>query len=166
MKHLFTVLILAQVACPLWADDIYQYQDKNGTVVFTNKPVKNAKKINLPPITVYASPMTKKDFQAKSYTEPNGSNLSPAGIKQIYVKDKSANLGTNETGRRQILSEELAHERQGLEDAKSALKTAEQSMLPSEKNNPKQYHSRIQALQDAVTEHQKNIEILTAQLGN
>jgi len=142
------------------ADDIYQYTDKNGTTVYSNKPSKGAKKVNLPPITVYASPMTKADYNAKSYTDPTAKKV------KVVKNGSQQNLGTNETGRRQVLTEELNHEKLALEDAQKALDTAKQTKLDSEKNNPTQYQARIQALQDAVTEHQKNIDILSNQLGN
>lgn len=144
------------------ADDIYQYIDKSGTTVYSNKPVKGAKKVNLPPITVYASPMTKNDYNARSYTE--SSTRKNKTVKM--VTRQSVPAGTNEEGRNQILAEELEHEKQALEDARKALNTAKDTKLDSEKNNLAQYQDRIQALQDAVTEHQKNIDILSRQLGN
>lgn len=154
------IVLLLSIFTLVNADDIYQYVDKNGTTVFSNKPVKGAKKVNLPPITVYASPMTKNDYNAAGYT-------TPATVKK--AKNNSTigtqNLGTNEVGRNQILSEELEHEKQALNDAQKALEAGKQTKLDSEKNNPDQYQARMQALQDAVTEHEKNIDILTKQLG-
>lgn len=154
------IVLLLSIFTLVNADDIYQYVDKNGTTVFSNKPVKGAKKVNLPPITVYASPMTKNDYNAAGYTTPvtakKAKNTSSIGIQ---------NLGTNEVGRNQILSEELEHEKQALSDAQKALEAGKQTKLDSEKNNPDQYQARMQALQDAVTEHEKNIDILTKQLG-
>ena len=64
MKYLLLLVSIISVSC--YADDtIYQYKDKNGATVFTNKPVKNGKKVVLPAITVYAAPMTQSDFKAK-----------------------------------------------------------------------------------------------------
>ena len=142
----------------IYAEDIYQYTTNNGTTVFTNKPVKNAQKVTLPPLSIYASPMSKQDYHALGYT--NG-----AAQQQKDKSKSNKNYGINETGRLQILNEELQHEKQGLTDAKAALALAKQGgLLPSEKNNPTLYKSRIQALDDAVTEHQKNIQTLTQQL--
>jgi outer membrane PBP1 activator LpoA protein len=75
------------------------------------------------------------------------------------------NLGTNEVGRQQILNEELALEQKALTDSQQALQSGMATRLPSEQNNPEQYQARIKALRDAVTEHQKNIDILSNQLG-
>ena len=160
MKIFTGIILLAYFNIQCFAEDIYQYVDKNGTTVFSNKPVKGAKKVNLPPITVYASPMTKNDYNAAGYTNP----VAPKKVKNINVVN-TKNLGTNEVGRNQVLSDELQHEKQALSDAQKALDTGKQTKLDSEKNNPEQYQASIQGLQDAVTEHEKNIDILTKQLG-
>lgn len=145
------------------ADSVYQYTDSSGMTVFTNKPVKNSKKLNLPPLSVYAAPITKNDYYAKGYTnKSNGNN----GVAKVYVKNPSGgSFGTNEVGRSQILNEELTKEKQALSDSQQALNQAKKTKLPSEQNNPDLYQQRIQSLQDAVTEHQKNIDILSKQLG-
>lgn len=159
----------------IFAQDIYQYKDKNGNTVFTNKLVKNAKKVTLPPLTVYASPMTKNDYNARNYTSPE---LMHGNLKKMPTNEQRHGQGsinsdnatftytTNENGRRQILNEELTHEKQGLEDAVKALAVAKQTVLSSEINNPKQHDARIQALQDTIIEHQKNIKLLSAELAN
>jgi hypothetical protein len=144
------------------ADEIYQYQKADGTIVFTNKPVKNAKKVKLPPLSVYSSPMTKSDYQAAGYTAPMQHGQS--NKLQSYANPLST-AGFNEVGRKQILSEELARERQALSDSQAALLEAKQNPLASEKNHPTEHANRLQALHDAITEHQKNIAILSQQLG-
>lgn len=156
----FTLLLITAFA---YADNVYEYTDKNGMVVFTNKPIKNGKKVDLPPISVYASPITQNDYHAKGYTQKKNTNNQAV---KVYVKNPTgSNFGTNETGRRQVLNEELQSEKTALSDSQTALTQAKTSKLPSEKNNPTLYQQRIQGLQDAVTEHQKNIEILSKQLG-
>lgn len=159
MKTLVLAITLLGCITHSFADDIYLYTDKNGNSVYTNKPVKNAKKVKLPPISVYSSPMTKSDFKATSYTQPN-----EAKVTKIYTKTVAPTYG-NETGRQQILAEELSREKQALSDSQQALATAKQTKLASEINKPEQYQARIQSLQDAVTEHQKNISTLSKQLG-
>lgn len=159
MRTLVLAITLLGCITNLFADDIYLYTDKNGNSVYTNKPVKNAKKVKLPPISVYSSPMTKSDFAASGYTQPNG-----AKITKIYTKAVTPTYG-NEIGRQQILAEELSREKQALNDSQQALTTAKQTKLASEMNQPEQYQARIQSLQDAVTEHQKNISTLSKQLG-
>ena len=167
MKYLLLLSSIISMVC--YADDtIYQYKDKNGATVFTNKPVKNGKKVTLPAITVYAAPMTQNDFKAKGYTNGTATKnnaIQDNSIKKIYTQSMSQNLGTNEVGRQQILNEELALEQKALTDSQQALQSGMATKLPSEQNNPDQYQTRIKALRDAVTEHQKNIDILSNQLG-
>lgn len=166
MKPLYVFMSLLLIMNgALFADEIYQYQDKNGAMVFTNKPVKNAKKVNLPPLSVYAAPMTEKDYNSSSLTgKATNPQRSSSGLAKIYVKDSSPSFGTNEAGRQQVLSDELDYEKQALKDAKQALING-QGKLTSEQKDPQAYQARIQGLKDAVTEHEKNIDILSRQLG-
>lgn len=163
MKQLIKYLCILGMITHVTADDIYQYTDKKGNLVYTNKATKNAKKVNLPPISIYSSPMTKNDYGATGYT--NKPSQTNSKNPTIYTKTTAQNSGTNETGRQQILAEELSKEKQALSDTQQALATAKQTKLASEKNNPELYQTRIQSLQDAVTEHTKNISILSNQLG-
>ncbi|MEN9945904.1 MAG: hypothetical protein RLZZ293_290 [Pseudomonadota bacterium] len=166
MKYLI-VLVLSAITINVFADNtIYQYKDKNGTIVFTNKPTKNSQKVVLPPITVYAAPMTKSDLLGKKNISPKvSSNKNQPATVKIYPKtDTTQYLGTNEQKRQQILTEELASEQKALQDAQQALQNGK-NKLPSEQNNQQQYQMRMQALQDSITEHQKNIDILSKQLG-
>ncbi|RTL12139.1 MAG: DUF4124 domain-containing protein [Neisseriaceae bacterium] len=166
MKYLLLLGIIVSISCYA-SDTIYQYKDKNGATVFTNKPVKNGKKVVLPAITVYAAPMTQSDFKAKGYTNSTTAKnaIQDSAIKKNYTQSINQNLGTNEVGRQQILNEELALEQKALTDSQQALQSGMATKLPSEQNNPEQYQARIKALRDAVTEHQKNIDILSNQLG-
>lgn len=169
MKLFFAVvsLLLLFFMMSADADEIYQYQDKNGAMVFTNKPVKNAKKVNLPPLSVYAAPMSENDYKANGLIAKGNSNNKPSSAQaKIYVKNSSPSFGTNEAGRQQVLSDELEYEQQALKDARQALIAGQPTKLPSEQKDPQAYQARIQGLRDAVTEHEKNIDILSRQLGN
>lgn len=160
-KSLLFVAILATliVNSVFAADSVYEYVDKNGNVTYSNKPSKNAKKVTLPPISVYSAPMSLNSYSNK----PSAKN---SGIKTIYPKSSVPQYsGTNETGRKQILTEELASEKLALVDSQQALSEAKKIKLSSEKTNDANYQKRIQALEDSVTEHQKNIDILNKQLG-
>ncbi len=149
--------IIAFIVCTItftYASDIYQYTDNNGRTVYTNKPIKGAKKVDLPPLSIYAAPMTKADLGAKNYTEYGNTT----------GKLKISKLSSNEQGRHNILQDELTRETQALKDANQALDEGKRMHLGTESKNLEAYNSRTQALQDAVTEHQKNINILTRQL--
>lgn len=158
---LFVVILATLIVNSVFAaDSVYEYVDKNGNVTYSNKPSKNAKKVTLPPISVYSAPMSLNSYSNK----PSAKNNS--GIKTIYPKSSVPQYsGTNETGRKQILTEELASEKLALVDSQQALSEAKKIKLSSEKTNDASYQKRIQALEDSVTEHQKNIDILNKQLG-
>ncbi len=166
MYNLITYILLSIITSTVIADEIYQYTDVKGNLVYTNKAIKNAKKVTLPPISVYSSPMTKSDYMANNYTNKVNNSAKNNKIPTIYPRaNTQKNIGTNEIGRRQLLTEELGKEKLALSDTQQALTTAKQTKLASEKNNPQLYQDRIQSLQDAVTEHTKNISILSNQLG-
>lgn len=160
MKLLLTIIVLFSTYLAYAADNVYEYTDKNGMKVYTNKPIKNSKKMDLPSLSVYAAPVTLSDYSAKGYTNKAKNN----NTAKVYVKNTQT-FGTNETGRQQILHEELTKEKQALSDSQQALQQAQKTKLASEQNNPDLYQQRLQALRDAVTEHQKNIDILSKQLG-
>lgn len=147
MKFLF---ILIAIISSIFADEIYQYTDKNGRQVYTNKPVKNATKMKLPALTIYTP------SNRKSQTRDN--------VRKIYPKENNVSYLPNQTGRQLVLSEELNKEKQALIDTKEALAQAKKTPLASEKNDKTAYNNRIQALQDATIEHQKNIDVLSKQL--
>ena len=160
MKYIIALVLYTTTFS--FASDIYQYKDSKGNIVYTNKLVKGATKVKLPPLSVYAAPMTKADIQAKNYTTYG--NYSNVTKKPTTHNSKIANFGTNEQGRHYILNDELKKETQALKDAQQALIEGKNIRLGTESKNIVAYNARTQALQDAVTEHQKNIEILTKQL--
>lgn len=160
------IYVLSQFVGLAWADNnIYQYKNKDGNWVFTNKPVKNGQKLSLPPLAVYSSPITKKDYTNQYFIQKAPISTKTALYNKSNDYNKVSYSGKTETGRKQILNEELLHEKQALSDSEQVLASARQTRLPSEKNKPEQYQARLQMLQDTVEEHQKNIIILSNQLG-
>jgi len=132
-----------------YAETIYQYTDSNGVTVFTNNPPKNIKdkKVYIKTPQTYSFSSSKSDSAASSTNYNN--NYAPN------------NQVTN--SKKQILQEELANEQTALNDASQALAEGKEVRLGSEKNYQK-YQDRIQALQNAVTEHEKNIQLLQQQI--
>ena len=162
MKHITFALLGLIFIQSIFADTVYENIDKNGNIIYSNKPSKNAKKVSLPPISIYSSPMKLNNSANKKYTNTS------SNVKTIYPKNVNGSMqykGTNENGRNQILSQELSSEKLALVDSQQALSEAKKVKLSSEKYDNNTYQKRIQGLQDAVTEHQKNIEILSKQLG-
>lgn len=160
----FKLVVASSVVslCSLsFASEIYCYTNKNGTTVCSNKGKAPADAINVHKFkgggTVYVSPtpLTKPQTQATSGYK---AKIVDRGLNSVN------NRGTNETGRKQILRDELGQEKQALSDSQKALIDGK-AKLASEKNNPQKYNERMQSLQDAITEHQKNIATLSKQLG-
>ena len=69
MRLILATLGLISLNLAYASDNVYQYTDKNGMTVYTNKPVKNSKKLDLPALSVYAAPVTLNDYSAKGYFE-------------------------------------------------------------------------------------------------
>ena len=150
------------------ADDIYQYRDQNGALVFTNRPNKKAQKVILPPISVYSVPMSKSDYQAKGYTNKKDvvTNENHKYITKI-INNEDLYYGSmnREYERKQILAEELNKEGQAMVEAKEILRLTQEEKLSKNKQNPEQYQTKLQTIKDAIIEHEKNITYLSKQLG-
>lgn len=77
------------------------------------------------------------------------------------ISNHPDNNAKKHKGRRQILHEELAHELLALKQEQDLL--ARNSKMNPKNNN--EYQEQNAALRDAISEHQKNINILNKQLG-
>jgi hypothetical protein len=155
--------ILALLAL-LWAialtpaqAEIYKYVDENGQVTFTDvarKGVRPNKVYNLP-----GGPA-----RMGSGGNSNGkrsASLRPADFPRI---DPATQRKRDEL-RRQVLQEELANERQNLEEAKRQLALGTRTM-PGERITDGSYLSRTRRLQDAVEQHESNIGAIQKELGS
>lgn len=142
------------------ADDIYYYKDKAGITVYSNKPVANSQKLDLPPLSVYAKPMNYNDFNARGYTKaPNSQNINPSNAMP------SIPMNAAEKTRQQILQAELEREQQALKTTQQALNLRQQTPPINKNTVPDQLQNGTDPLQDALIVHQKNIELLSKQLG-
>lgn len=143
--------LMQETGAIITPNSVYQYIDTHGNLVITNKPKPQAKKIDLPPLIVYANPMTANDLYANGYTEPQ--NIGGGDNKKYKPI-----ININETSRQLVLNEELAHERQALTNALTLLNEAKRTKLSTESD--KEYLIRLQSLQDNLEEHKKNIQML------
>ena len=151
MKTLALSLILA-TACAQ-ASTIYKYVDQNGTVTFTNVPIKGAQPIRLAPLSSYPAAKNKGG---------NASNAKPAAS---YPSVESGEQRQRDAGRRKILEQELTNEQKALADAQKALADGKATRNGDETRNYQKYLDRVQKLQDAVTDREKNIDALKRELG-
>jgi DNA-binding XRE family transcriptional regulator len=130
---------------------IYQDTDNHGNIIITNKPTNpNAKKINLPSLTVAKQPMTAKDINNIN------TNIN-------YSADNSSEFNNPQNNRRHVLQEELASEVKALQDTMRMLEYNKQA--PDIGTDPKSAE-RIKIIEESVHEHQKNIAILNNSLNN
>ena len=140
---IFIALFLGQAAHA----DIYMSVDENGRKTYTNFPKKGAKKLNLDPPSTIAAP------------KPRPPTATPPGFPRVDGDIQKQRDGT----RRGILEQELAAERNLLDEAKKALVEGEATRQGDERNYQK-YLDRVQGLKDNVTLHEKNVEALNKEL--
>lgn len=139
--------------------EIYKHVDAEGKVTYSNVPMKGATKLDLEP--------------AISGTAPNAATPktpTPANFPRV---DKSEQKQRDDK-RKQILQEELAAERQALEDAKKALAEGESDPEVFKvkgkdgktvtRRNVARYQEKISQLQENVSLHEKNIELLEKEI--
>ncbi len=129
--------------------DIYKYVDRDGHVTYSSVPIKGAKKMNLEPLPMMASPK-----------HGGGDDLR---VNQELQKKR-------DEARRRILQDELATEQKQLAESRQKLKDTQENPRayrgPDGKTyrNVPGYEEAVQSAQSEVTLHEKNIEALQAEL--
>lgn len=159
---LWPFLLLASSSAVYAANDIYEYTDTSGNTVVSNiNKDKQAKKVTLPPLNIYAAPMSKADVYAAGYTE-NKVLLKPVPPQMLEDSALYFTTAQNKT-RTAILQEELDKEEISLVDSKKLLTLSQniKSTYVSGSNA-----DSVKILQDSIVEHEKNIELLKKELNN
>ncbi len=142
-------LMLLPCLCAGYAQaDIYKLVDKNGNVTYSNTPIKDGKKLDLAPLNTTAP------YQA-----------SDSDVTQV----KKATQKRRDENRRRILQDELTAEEKALADARQNLKDAQDNPQVSHVNgktfrNVAGQDAAVQAAQDQVTLHERNVEALKTEL--
>jgi hypothetical protein len=158
IKPMLTLLTLLCVTglTPARAE-IYKYVDENGHVTFTDMVRKGVK-----PNQVYNLPggPTRLGSGGNSNAKKNIS-FRPADFPRI---DPTTQRKRDDL-RRQVLQEELANERQNLDEAKRQLALGTRTM-PGERTSDGSYLNRTRRLQDAVEQHESNIGAIQKELGS
>jgi hypothetical protein len=157
MKKLLYVLMGLGVHLGVHAD-IYKHVDADGHVTYSNVPIKGATKLDLEPPPSGGS--STKAAPARSPTPANFPRVDQQTQRQRDDK------------RRQILEDELANEKKALEEARRdyAEGEANPEMFTAAngkrfRNVPK-YEEKMKGLQEGVSQHEKNIELLEKELGS
>jgi len=133
------LLAIFSVACYA-QPQVYKHVDKDGKVSYSNAPLKDAKKLDLPPLTV---------------------------IPAIKPKAKIRSLGlpdtTDNEAYRMVIEEKIAGEMRFLEEIKKEYSNGEPDRLGSERNYQR-YLDRVQQLKDGMAFHEENIRVLRLEL--
>ena len=154
LLHLIVLCCSASYAVVVHAE-IYKRVDADGHVTYSSTPLKGAKKLHLEPLPTM-------DALAKSR---NGENSS-----DFRVNSETQNRRDN--SRRKILEDELATEQKALEDARAKLKEGrenpevDRNALGQTFQNVSRNEEKLNALQEDVSSHEKNIEALKTELSH
>ncbi|KLT73564.1 hypothetical protein PL75_02645 [Neisseria arctica] len=145
----------------------------NGQTVYTSKAGRNCSSADLPPIGRYStsrydtpSVRSAESQQAQKNTNQNTAKAKPAAVpvKRTQIASQAAPVVpaapkvSSTGGRRSILEQELANERQALANEQKALAAAR----TAKSGNLDQQH--ISRLQGSVLDRQQNIQALQREL--
>jgi hypothetical protein len=158
MKKIIVALPLLLSGLTVQAE-IYKHVDADGHVTYSNMPMKGATRLNLEPLPP-ANP--------SSSSKPRSPGTSsPAGFPKVDQETQKQ----RDSKRQEILNNELESERQALEEAKKNLTEGQEAPEVyrgkdgKTYRNVNKYDEKIEKLQEDVTLHQKNIELLEKELG-
>lgn len=150
---------------PVYADTC-KYQDADGRIVYTNIPLKGAKKIAC--FGFDGSPKAGGDKTSRA-NQPSPAN---------FPKVDSNTQKQRDAARRKILEDELESEQKALEQAKKDYAEGEsmpevfKTTIPGKDGKPQvvthrnvaAFEAKMKALQENVDLHQRNIDMLEKEL--
>jgi len=119
--------------------EVYKHVDENGNVTYSNTPLKDSKKLNLPPLIV----MPGTDLESKI--------RAPKPLDNYNEKQ------------RKVVKKMIADEVKLLEDKKKEYNDGEPERFGSERNYQR-YLDRIRRLKDEIALHEENIRALEIEL--
>lgn len=131
-------LALFSFSC-ITQSEVYKHVDENGNVTYSNTPLKNSRKLSLPPLIV----MPRTDLESK-----------------IRTPTPSANYNKKQ---REVVKKMIADEVKLLEDKKKEYNDGEPDRFGSERNYQR-YLDRIRRLKDEIALHEENIRALEIEL--
>ncbi|MFN0314411.1 MAG: DUF4124 domain-containing protein [Burkholderiales bacterium] len=136
------------------AADICKYVDEDGRTVYSTVPLKNAKKVVCfktsasPPATEESPKREERSVESAPKPKVDGSTQA-----------------RRDNDRQGILQDELAKERQLLEEARQALAEQEATRGGDERNYQRVL-DRLKPYQDKVEQHQRNVDSLNKEITN
>ena len=153
LRHLFVLCCSATFALGAQAE-IYKRVDEDGHVTYSSTPIKGGKKLHLEPLP--------------TMTPPPKARNSPEGFPRVNSETQSRRDDT----RRKILEDELATEQKALEEARIRLKEGQDNPEVYKNasgqtfRNVAKYEEKVNALQEEVSAHEKNVKALQTELAN
>jgi hypothetical protein len=153
LRNLFVLCCSAAFAISANAD-IYKRVDDEGRVTYSSVPIKGGKKLHLEPLPTMAPPP------------------KPSKASEDFPRVNTETQERRDDTRRKILEDELATEQKALEDARLKLKEGQENPEvykgadgKTYRNVPK-YEEKVNALQEEVNAHEKNVKALQTELSN
>lgn len=131
--------------------DIYKRVDEDGRVTYSSTPLKGGKKLHLEPLPTMAPP-------------PRSSGT------ENFPRVNPETQSRRDDARRKILEDELASEQKALEEARARLKEGQdnpevyRTASGQTFRNVAKYDEKVNALQEEVSSHEKNVEALKTEL--
>jgi chromosome segregation ATPase len=157
----FFGLVLAIYMLPTSAE-IYKHVDADGRVTYSNVKIKGAKKLDLEPADT--------NFGNDVKSEKPNTSATKKATPSDFPKVDSQTQNQRDQKRKEILSQELAQEKQALEQAKQAYAEGESNPEVFKnadgktfRNVPK-FQEKMKNLQAEVDAHERNIELLNKEI--
>ena len=153
LPQLFVLCCSVALALDAQAE-IYKRVDEDGHVTYSSTPIKGGKKLHLEPLPTMSAP-------AKARNTP-----------EDFPRVDSQTQSRRDNTRRKILEDELAAEQQALEDSRAKLKEGQDTPEVYKGTNGQtyrntaKYEEKVNALQEDVRQHEKNIDALNTELSN
>jgi hypothetical protein len=156
MRSIVVSLVLALLAAPTLGETC-KYVDKDGRTIYSNVPIKNARKITCfqPPAPVAAETPPPTPTPAPAVKPPDNTKTRVDASTQRKRDDE----------RRQILEEELAREQDALSEARRAL-AEQESIRSGDERNYQRVLDRLKPYQETVEMHEKNIASIKREMAN
>ena len=140
--------------------EIYKRVDKEGRVTYSSEPIKGAKKLKLEPLPTVPPPRAVANERNRESAESAFPRVDKATQKRRDDK------------RLRILEDEMASERQALEEARTQLKVAEDTPQVYTAGDGKtyrnmaKYEESVQAAQENVRMHENNLRAIQTEIDN
>lgn len=161
MKRLFYIFTFALMCSQSWAD-IYKYTDSNGVTTYTNIKPEGKSKAEL----IISGPKTTEPPSAIREKKPATKTPAPANFPKVDNQTQNQ----RDQKRRELLMNELAQEKQALENARLLYEEAQNTPEVYRGANGKtfrnvaKYEEKLRVIEAEIQAHERNIELLNKEL--